>query len=146
MPRPLVYAIAIMFAVYFPATLWLQAAYVDPAPKGKIVIQLLPPFERHGIVAVSRGPTVLKIAAIGDHEDVENDDRSPVEIYENQTRLGPAHSTFADIRDLGMGRFAHWQRQGLVFSASDNSDPNSNGRRYWAVVPLPRAPQVSQVP
>jgi hypothetical protein len=46
-----------------------------------------------------------------------------------------------DIRALGGGRYSHWigSDQGtpdgvlessLYFSASDNSDPNENGRRY----------------
>ena len=60
---------------------------------------------------------------------------SPVIVYEDGKPLGPAHSNFADISTLGHGRFAYWTGQGLIFSTSDGSDPNSNGRRYWAVVP-----------
>lgn len=133
MPRWLL-AVLILFAVYFPAGLWLRGAYVDPAPTGQTVIQILPPFERYGAAAIKREPFGLP-PDVGDREDVEGDARSQVVIYEDGTRLGPAHSTFAEIRDLGMGRFACWQHQGIAFSASDNSDPSTNGRRYWAVVP-----------
>lgn len=132
MPRWLPYAIVAVFAVYFPAALWLQSSFIDAAPKGELVIQLLPPFETHGIAAISND---MRLKTLADREDVENDARSPVVIYENRTRLGPAHSSFADIQNLGLGRFAHWRNQGFVFSASDNSAPNSNGRHYWAVVP-----------
>ena len=60
---------------------------------------------------------------------------SPVIVYEEGKPLGPPHSTFADISQLGRGRFTWWIGQGLFFSTSDGSDPNRNGRRYWAVVP-----------
>jgi hypothetical protein len=33
-----------------------------------------------------------------------------------------------------MGRFSHWG-DGLHFSASDNSDPRTNGRSYTIIVP-----------
>jgi hypothetical protein len=135
-------AAAALFAVYFPVALWSRAAYVDDAPKGQVVIQLSPPFERRGVAAFKHDALgAVPLRAMGDREDVANDDRSPVLIYENQTPLGPAHNNFADIRDLGMGRFSHWQHQGFAFSASDNSDPNTNGRRYWAVLPFQASAQ-----
>ncbi len=36
----------------------------------------------------------------------------------------------ADIRTQGQGRYSHWTRNGLYLSASDNSDPRTNGRKY----------------
>jgi hypothetical protein len=56
-------------------------------------------------------------------------------IYENNVRLGPAHNSYEIIRDYGTGRFTFWRSSGFVFTASDNSDPNTNGRSYWAVLP-----------
>ena len=49
--------------------------------------------------------------------------------------MGPAHSGHADIRNLGAGRFSHWTSDGgatqsVRFSASNNSDPRSNGKSY----------------
>jgi len=44
--------------------------------------------------------------------------------------LGPAHSDHASINTLGSGRFSHWGAAALVFSASDGSDPKTNGRSY----------------
>jgi SAM-dependent methyltransferase len=55
--------------------------------------------------------------------------RSPLVVYENGLPLGPAHSPPAHTRAEGGGRFAHWY-ESLLFSSSDNSDPNTNGRTY----------------
>ncbi|HVY89003.1 MAG TPA: class I SAM-dependent methyltransferase [Hyphomonadaceae bacterium] len=55
--------------------------------------------------------------------------RSRVMIYENDRPLAIAHCTHADVRGHGGGRFSHWNNE-LIFSASDNSDPNWNGRQY----------------
>jgi|GEM_PF-1785751 len=69
------------------------------------------------------------------------DSSSPVVIFEDGKPLGPAHSTpHSDIGTLGRGRFSHWENGGtsvLVFSSSDNTDPETNGRSYWAVLPPP---------
>lgn len=61
--------------------------------------------------------------------------QSTLKLYENGIEIGPAHSLHDDIRILGAGRFSHWSPplgagDALVFSASDNSDPNVNGYRY----------------
>jgi SAM-dependent methyltransferase len=61
------------------------------------------------------------------HSDVCH--RSPLVVYEDGVPLGPAHSPRSSICDEGTGRFNHWYDQ-LLFSTPDNSNPNSNGRRY----------------
>jgi hypothetical protein len=55
--------------------------------------------------------------------------RSPVRLFEDDQLLGPAHSMHFRIRNDGWGAYSHWQTH-LMFSTSDNSDPNRNGRRY----------------
>jgi hypothetical protein len=40
-----------------------------------------------------------------------------------------------NIRKTGNGAFSHWQR-GLIFSASDNSNPNANSRLYSIEYPV----------
>jgi SAM-dependent methyltransferase len=55
--------------------------------------------------------------------------RSELMLYEDDRPLGLAHSVGADIAAHGKGRFSHWSTN-LCFSASDNSDPNANGRTY----------------
>ena len=60
--------------------------------------------------------------------------KSKLRVFENGVELKPAHSWHADIRSLGMGRFSHWRGSdgslNLYFSASDNTDPRTNGRMY----------------
>ena len=63
-----------------------------------------------------------------------NETPSPFVIYEDETPLGPAHSPYREVREKGEGRFVHWV-VGFIFSSSDNSDPNTNGRRYRAIIP-----------
>ncbi|HJN14548.1 MAG TPA: hypothetical protein QGH10_03605, partial [Armatimonadota bacterium] len=59
-------------------------------------------------------------------------------LYEDGEPLGPAHSAHKDIRAEGEGRYSHWGARGLYFSASDNSDPRTNGREYKVVHPGPQ--------
>lgn len=58
-----------------------------------------------------------------------DNNRSTLRLYEDGIELKPAHSLHADIRSFGSGRFSHWDN-GLYFSASDNSNPKTNGRIY----------------
>ena len=57
---------------------------------------------------------------------------SPIVICENHRLLGPAHASHKDIAAVGLGRFSHWGTD-IVFSTSDNSDPNANGRSYLII-------------
>jgi hypothetical protein len=50
-------------------------------------------------------------------------------LCEDGTPLGPPHVIHATIAAQGGGRYSHWNRR-LLFSTSDGSDPNANGRRY----------------
>ncbi len=56
---------------------------------------------------------------------------STLELYEDGRLLGPAHAAHADIRALGRGRWSHWGSNTIRFSASDDSDPRTNRRRYF---------------
>lgn len=56
-------------------------------------------------------------------------DVSTLQLYENGKALGPAHSVHQDIRDYGKGAYSHWLNE-LYFSASDNTNPATNGRKY----------------
>ncbi|HMG09191.1 MAG TPA: hypothetical protein VK609_11810, partial [Mucilaginibacter sp.] len=67
------------------------------------------------------------ISTTGDSN--EQPTASTLKIYENGVALGPAHSAHADIRKIGKGSFSHWGKD-LYFSASDNSSPINNGRKY----------------
>ena len=127
--------IVLAIVAYFGTALWLERTWQDPAPKGRVVAPLVRPFVPLGKAAFRADPLLKDkgLAALADRPDIEGDARSPVIIYEDNKPLGPSHSTFAEV-SAGHGRFAHWTDQGIVFSASDGTDPNTNGRRYWAVI------------
>lgn len=62
--------------------------------------------------------------------------RSPLLLLEDHLLLGPAHCPHEDIRERGAGRYSHWDPSGVVFfSASDNTDPRTNGRNYAVLIP-----------
>jgi hypothetical protein len=115
----------------------LQRA-TEVTPRGSLVVMLYPPYPHEAGMAWQADHMLrFDLKALQPYADdpaVEKG-RSPVMIYEEGKPLGPPHSNFADISKLGRGRFTDWIGQGLIFSTSDGSDPNSNGRRYWAVVP-----------
>jgi len=131
----------VAIAAYLLVAYWLKISYVPPIvskvePKvagTKLLLQR--PFVRFldsdfGVIATDN--LFVSLA-----DSVDNNDRSPIEIYENDKRLGPAHSHHTDVARTGHGRFSHWRNGGaiFVFSSSDNSDPQTNGRAYWAVKP-----------
>jgi hypothetical protein len=125
-------ALGALFAVYLPSALWLKNSYEPPrGPPG--AVQQLSYFRKFG---GADGYAFLALAQrLRQASDTENEpNRSPVVLYENGEPLGPAHTLHEDISKLGVGRFSHWGMQ-FVFSASDNSDPRTNGRKYWAVIP-----------
>lgn len=127
-------------ALYLGAAYWAKTSYqpdpnftVGPDVAGEKRL-LLKPFTRaRGFEFVSERPPLFD--SVADTDDDPH--RSPVELFENTTRLGPAHASALDIEKLGEGRFAHLRKNGasVHFSASDNSDPNTNGRAYWVVNP-----------
>jgi len=133
---------AAAFCVYFAAAYGLQVTYTpDPnfafgpdVPGEKV--RLVPPFTRlHGskfAVAVEQYKLFDELA---DSDDSIG--RSTIELYENNTRLGPAHSDASDIANVGYGRFSHWRekRTAVLWSSTDNTDPTTNGRAYWLVKP-----------
>ncbi|CAN5248936.1 hypothetical protein BH09PSE2_BH09PSE2_02130 [soil metagenome] len=87
---------------------------------------LAPPFEPVGGKTWWRG-LPRELEPLGD--DGANPQRSPLMLFEDGEPLGPAHSGHADIEAHGGGRISHWG-EGLYFSTSDGSDPNTNGRSY----------------
>jgi hypothetical protein len=72
--------------------------------------------------------------------------QSPFLLFEDHRLLGPAHSVHVDIGTLGHGRFSHWTGGGFIFSSSDGTSPQSNGRTYLAVRIDPEPAFTSQQP
>lgn len=64
-------------------------------------------------------------------------ERSTLQLYEDDTPLGPAQSPLYEIAVLGHGRYMHWKHNysAFAFSSSDGTDPNTNGRTYWVERP-----------
>ena len=62
----------------------------------------------------------------------EAPNQSPMVICENHRLLGPAHALHRDIAERGQGGFSHWGPY-VIFSTTDNSDPNTNGRSYLLI-------------
>jgi MoaA/NifB/PqqE/SkfB family radical SAM enzyme/2-polyprenyl-3-methyl-5-hydroxy-6-metoxy-1,4-benzoquinol methylase len=65
-------------------------------------------------------------------DNVNNNHRSTLILLENGKPLWQRHSLHDEIRNVGKGRYSHWNND-LIFSTTDNSDPNTNGRTYQIV-------------
>jgi hypothetical protein len=74
---------------------------------------------------------IEEFSDFGDSPEDEN--KSPALLFEDGRPLGPAHAT--NIATRGLGGYSHRKSHGMVFSTSDNSDPRTNGRRYYVVFP-----------
>src|SRR5262245_16494550 len=119
---------AAIYAAYLPVALWIGRSYVPvEIPQGKTVEPLVDIKHIEGFAYRALTYSLLRYA---DNDPVNQ--RSPIIIYENLTQLGPAHSSHPDIQEIGGGRYSHWNDnpksgwrtiRGVLFSASDNSDP-----------------------
>jgi hypothetical protein len=78
-------------------------------------------------VALDAGPWAQELAALGDSS--EKPRQSPVILLENGQPIGRPHVSHGGIAEKGAGSFSHWNST-IYFSASDNTDPNENGRSY----------------
>ena len=127
-----------LIAIYFPVAWWLKISYV-PIEKPELSPIELPsnairlvgpffPFANSKVAFIAAAPALDSLADFGAEQT-----RSPFSLYENYAPLGPAHSLHIDIVNEGRGRFSHWKDIGIIFSASDNTNPNTNGRQYWLV-------------
>src|SRR6516165_6419765 len=67
-------------------------------------------------------------------DDVNDQARSPLRLFESGVELGPTHSNHDDIRNVGGGRYSH-AGAALWFSTRDNSSPLTNRRTYQVLVP-----------
>jgi lysophospholipase L1-like esterase len=102
------------------AALWL---YWPPDRMLLHEVQLSGPYlHDSGHAFVADMPVALPSDGLGS-------ENSRVELYEQGVERGIPHTTHDVIRSRGAGGFSHWGDQ-LYFSASDNSDPNVNGRTY----------------
>jgi hypothetical protein len=120
-------AFAIVLVSFFGTFFFLE--YLAPSCPQGTAVEFKPPFQMVGS-GFAYFATVPTLEGRADNDATPT--RSAFLVCENGHRLGPPHTVHGDIIAKGKGRFSHWLF-GFIFSASDNSDPNTNGRRYWAV-------------
>lgn len=60
--------------------------------------------------------------------------RSPLILLEDGVAIGGSHAAHNEVSAAGGGTFSHWGEY-LIMSTTDGSDPNTNGRTYFAVLP-----------
>lgn len=131
-PVPIGTALLVL-AVYLSMALCVKqmSAQQWRPDNAEIAIKLKKPYGQEGTSAYYA--PLKELASIADGPD--HPERSPLVVFENRLPLNSAHALHEDVRMLGHGRYSHWNNS-LIFSTSDNSNPNLNGRVYWAVVPL----------
>jgi hypothetical protein len=100
---------------YFLAAWYATVSYVDVAPKGVGASQIIGPFHKIEGLFVSR----VWLATEG----------AVVVIYENGVSLGSARRFYNDPDEAFSAGGRRWQ----YVEFFTDSDPNSNGRHYWAV-------------
>ena len=126
----LVKAILLLLAVYFPIAIYLHLTFVPSAPISQYWLPYPPHYHINftsvGHAYISWLPPAFDEVA----DDEENPTRSPLQLFEDGKPLGPAHSSVDDIVQFGGGRYLHWKGVGLIFSPSDNGDPNAPWRKY----------------
>ncbi len=121
----------------------------DPRTNGREYHVLVPPVPRNATTASTQAKALHLLAyfeAHGGHmfstrlpaglppgDANEDPGRSPLQILENGVPLGPSHAMHTAIAEEGKGRYSHWG-DSLKFSASDNSDPRTNGREYHVLI------------
>lgn len=121
-------AVEILLISFFATLYWLNNS-APLCPQGEAVA-LKAPFHKFG-TGVAYTAEAAALDSVADTNTAPT--RSTYLLCENGNTLGPAHSLHAEIAAKGKGRFSHWSAIGFIFSASDNSDPNTNGRSYWVV-------------
>jgi hypothetical protein len=123
-------ALAIV-AASFVATLWLLDSKPGTCPPGR-VIALNPPFARFSNSDIAYFKELRGLDVPADASEAPA--RSPLALCEDGDLIGTPHSLHADIMKTGRGRYSHWGNS-MIFSTSDNTNPNANGRTYVAVQP-----------
>lgn len=111
----------VLLAIYFPVAVYLHYSYV-PKPDPPKAATLAGPFRKLDNKAYQA--LMPGLDGLADFDSAPT--RSTVTVFENGRQLGPAHS----LKTIADGSYSHRRGSGIIFSASDNSDPNTNGRTY----------------
>ncbi len=126
-------ALGVVTALITGFAIWLFT--VNPPAQGiERRLELTPPYSHdRGFAYTAAAPHQLRT-------DQAVTNSANVSLMEDGRILGPAGAPVTVISEDGKGAFS-LSGDTLTFSASDNSDPNDNGKRYTAMfrVPLPAA-------
>jgi hypothetical protein len=125
-------AILVLFATYFSIAIYFRRTYVPVPPQTSSRIWLTGPFIPFiagGSAYIAELPKFNYLA-----DSLDDQFRSPLVLYEDEQPVGPAHSEHLDISALGKGRYSQWKDHGLIFSATNNSNPNDNWKRYSVTI------------
>ena len=106
------------------------AAGAPCCPNGQ-ASDLSPPFSQSQLEGYGYKVSIPQLSGVA---DTERGLISPTVVCEGDHRMGPGHTPFLEVIQTGAGRFSHYNDL-VIFSSSDNTDPNSNGRRYKIVIP-----------
>src|SRR5262245_14288735 len=117
---------------YFDVSTSTNCAAASCCPNGETVV-LSPPYLHMGGYAYKS--SIPELSHLSD--TTEKGTYSRAIICEGDHQIGPAHTQWVEITQRGFGRFSHYN-DAVVFSSSDNTDPNSNGRQYKIVIPPSR--------
>jgi hypothetical protein len=120
-----------LVSVYFLlVSVWLILSRRIPAPGlGRVIRASFRRPYKADLAGIRRERGYCWVAGVPAELLSDLESASSVQLFEDERPLGPPHSTHADVRAFGGGRFAHWGPE-LYFSTSDNTDPLQNGRRY----------------
>jgi lysophospholipase L1-like esterase len=104
-------------------------ALVEQAPALRVALTTA------GMQRDSGSAYAVQVPQLRDEADTMSaPNRSPWRLEEDGRPLKRPHTNHEDIRSKGRGRWSHWDAM-VLFSASDGSDPRTNGRRYELVKP-----------
>lgn len=125
------WAVIFMVSLYLVAVgMWLLFTRKIPWPglRRIFLAQLRP---RYKSILTDIRPEIghCFLATVPDRLLSDQESASKIIVYEDGRALGPPHSSHEEIRQFGAGRFSHWGNQ-IYLSASDNSNPAHNSRRY----------------
>lgn len=131
------FAVVALLVAYFPVAFVLnKRSRPDP-------MVLSGPFIRH---ENSNAFIVYPVIPGAIADDKDHLEQSSLSLYEDGRPLGPAHSVHRDVVVDGRGHYSFWHHNVtlLIFSTSDNSDPNTNGRIYSVSDPSVHDPYEAQ--
>lgn len=124
--------LGIIAALVLDFGLWQgEAKFEKPFPREDGFAYIVPGFSG-SVLPVIFGPH-------GD--DLSDNWRSRLRLFENGKPFPHPHTLHAEIRQTGNGRYSHWGNA-IIFAPSRNVDPNAPGFELTAVYPLTVRPEV----